>query len=237
MDRQTNLFGQNLGVTQIVSSESKTGKKRYVFVDDNTQFKDYVPLGGAIKNAFYPGDKVYQGDLCEFNLKKQEITVLRTFKVAKNVTASDTSVLVERNEFLHIPHVGMILMKAPTSLTGTGTAGAVTAVEATTSLTEGDTYTLTITANAMGTLTKGDILVEAVEAGATKKMLVQNPNTFFEKDIVFNYNPNTSSTGVNGAIQVYSPIQHAKCWENRMSPLPACVKAINKSRIDGLFEL
>lgn len=234
------VYGQNIGMSQIVAFNWQTGGTKNVFVQDYSNPMDYVPKGGVFVTKFEPGDKVYQGDLCEFSLLNRTIKVLRTFVVAKNVTDTDTEILLKRNGYLHIPHTGMNLMKAPSALDGTGAAGAITNVVATTDGVLGDVYSLTIAANALGVLTAGDILVEAVEAGAGKAMYVTNPNTFIKNDLVFNFIQNTSPIDgnvVNGAILNYAPIQHAKCWKALMSPMPACVLAINKSRIDALFEL
>lgn len=232
------IYGQNIGAVQIVAAEYKTSGKRNVFVQDNSNPMDYVPLGGAFKPMFNAGEKAFQGDLCEFSLDNQTIMVFRTFKVVAAVTAESTTIKVQGGAYRHIPHAGMNLMKAPSTLTGTGTAGAIANVVAKDDATLGHIYELTITAGALGTLSVGDILVEAVEAGSSKKMLVSNPNTFIKNDIVFNYPMNVAADpAVNGAIMTYAPVQHAKLYKAKMQDLPACVAAINKSRIDGLFEL
>ena len=100
-----------------------------------------------------------------------------------------------------------------------------------------DVWSITITANDFGVLAAGDILVEAAAVGASKGMLVSNPNTFVDNDIVMNYSPATGDTDFDGARYVFTPVLHGIAWKERMSPLPACVESVNKSRVSTWFEL
>ncbi|MGL5731720.1 MAG: hypothetical protein ACRCX5_11455 [Bacteroidales bacterium] len=232
---QTNIYGYNLGTTTVVSGSFKTGDKRRVWVDLDGIPRVYLPLGGTFLNPFHSGGKAFQGDLIEYRTD-ETLLILKTFKVIKAVTAEDTAIYVERDQFKHTPHFGLNLMKAPTTLAGKGNAGLVTMVEEAT-ITEGPAYKLTITANALGTLSIGDILVEATAAGAGKGMLVTNPNSFVSDDIMFNFTPNTGGDVVNGAIYNDCPIYHGVAYINRMRPLPECFKVLNKSRVPEWFEL
>ena len=45
------------------------------------------------------------------------------------------------------------------------------------------------------------------------------------------------STGFDGAKYMFTPALHATMWECRMSAIPACVKALNKSKVAGWFEI
>lgn len=84
---------------------------------------------------------------------------------------------------------------------------------------------------------KNDILVEANEAGSDKKMLVQNPNAVLPCDLDLKYRPATDDEDEEGATYMVTPALHATMYTYLMSPIPPAVKAINKSRIDGWFEI
>lgn len=84
---------------------------------------------------------------------------------------------------------------------------------------------------------KNDILVEAAEAGSGKKMLVQNPNAVLPCDLDLKYIPATGEDDEEGATYMVTPALHATMYTYLMSPIPPAVKTINKSRIDGWFEI
>ena len=68
-------------------------------------------------------------------------------------------------------------------------------------------------------------------------MLVQNPNMVCASDYDFVYHPLASSTNANGARYYFTPMMHGVMYTNRMSPMPAVVKGINKSNVNGWFEI
>ena len=241
MSENQGYVASNYDVRVTRQGSLSTGKKRYVWVDLNGAVPSpvYVPKGGLIQNVGKYGGKFFQGDLCQYSTDGK-CYVLKTFVVAKAVTALDTTILLKRDEFLHIPNVGDILMKAPSTLAGTGTGVAIGAPTATTATIDGktvDVWSITITANDFGVLAAGDILVEATAVGASKGMLVSNPNTFVDNDIVMNYSPATGDTDFDGARYVFTPVLHGIAWKERMSPLPACVESVNKSLVPTWFEL
>ena len=119
-------------------------------------------------------------------------------------------------------------MKAPSTLTGNGAGYAITAVAETESQ-----YEVTV-ATTLGALAKGDILVNAATSGASVNMLVTNPNAVLDCDYDMLYNPSDPDGVANYLI---TPILHGVMWECRMSALPDCVKAINKSKVTGWFEI
>lgn len=228
--------GVNLGGV-LVQQTGATGGSRHVFVKLQGERSSLVfpPIGGKLKNPFKGLAKIYAGDLLEYRTdgdgKNPEVYVLKTFVLAAAVAADATTLTVVADGYHHIPFVGDVLMKAPSSVTETGTAVTVTAVS------EGSgVYTLTLSA-ALGALSKGDILVEAVEAGAGKKMLVSNPNSFAPCDYDCFYNPQSGDDDFNGARYHIAPALHGTVYTSKMSPIPDCVLKLNKSNVNGWFTL
>lgn len=228
--------GVNLGGV-LVQQTGKIGGSRNVFVklQGNKDTLVFPPIGGKLKNPFKGFAKSFAGDLmeyrCDANGVNPELYLLKTYEVAAAVEAAATSLTIVADGYHHLPFVGDVLMKAPSTVTGTGTAVTVTAVE------KGDgIFTLTLSA-AIGALSKGDILVEAVEAGSGKKMLVSNPNCFAPCDYDYAYNPQSGDDDYDGARYHITPALHGTAYIAKMSPVPACVLKLNKSVVNGWFTL
>lgn len=230
----------------MLSGRGVIGGTREVFVPRVCVLNDQVfpQTGGIIKNPFKTGGKMYAGDLVEYRWngngvanshKNAEVILLKVFEVQAATGSSDTTVYIKRDGFRHKPCVGDVLMKAPDDFATTGTAITVSAVEATTNTKE-NVWKLTLSAT-LGTLAKNDILVEAAEAGSDKKMLVQNPNAVLPCDLDLKYIPATGEDDEEGATYMVTPALHATMYTYLMSPIPPAVKTINKSRIDGWFEI
>lgn len=234
-------LASNVGVVVNRQSQASTGAKKYVFVDIDGIPKVYPPIGGVLQNPFKFGGKAYQGDIIEYSTDGK-IKLLKVFKLAKALTADATEMLFYRDAYSHIPQVGDVLMVAPSTLSTTGTAvaiGAVTATTATISSKTVDVWSVAITAADFGssTIAVDTIFVEGAEAGESKSMYVTNPNGFLEQDIVYNYAPASGDTDFFGARYLFTPILHGVVWKSRANYIPACVDAINKSRVNGWFEL
>ena len=229
--------GVFLGTT-LLQASGQVGGARSVFVKLQGVKDDlkFPPIGGMLKNPFKGKAKMYAGDLMEYRTDETGMNpvlyLLKTFEVAAETEAEDTSVKIVADGYRHIPFVGDVLMKAPSTLAGTGTAVTVTGV------TKGDgEYTLALS-GAIGALSEGDILVEAVEAGSGKAMLVQNPNTFCPCDYDMFYEPATGDEDYDGARYLMTPVLHGTAFIHKMSPLPdAVLNECNKSRVNGWFEL
>lgn len=129
------------------------------------------------------GDKVFAGEFGYYDYKTGLASHLKTFKLAKALAAGDTEVYFEAGDFSHNPN-GVVVMKAPTTATGTGAAALITAVKD--KLNGAPVYKATITAGALGTATLTDVFVEASEAGTGKTVKVPTVNMLFggEIDIV-----------------------------------------------------
>lgn len=230
------MLTTNAGVfmgNTLIKRTSQIGGSKFVFValGGSTNLQT-PPIGGKIVNPFF--GKMYAGDLVEYAIPTNAsaegatIKLLKTYTVDDTVDSTGTVIKIKKNGFTHRPAIGEFLMKAPTTLTGKGAGYAITAVAETESQ-----YEVTI-ATTLGTLAKGDILVNAAESGASVNMLVTNPNAVLDCDYDMLYNPSDPDGVANYLI---TPILHATMWECRMSALPNCVKAINKSRIAGWFEI
>ncbi len=233
----------------LVQARGSIGGFRHVFVGlaGDKGGVMYPTHGGILKNPFPGMAKMYAGDLIEYKTDGTCL-LLKTYEVAKATTAAtDTVIYISSGKcaqgevFRHIPFVGDILMVAPDEIDGTGTAVKVTAVEKTFDATDGkqDGWKVTLSAT-LGELAKGDILVEAAEAGSSKSAKVTNPNCYLDKDHDMIYEPATGDTDYDGARYFFTPVLmmgREFAYINRMQPLPAYIKALNKSKVDGWFLL
>ena len=68
-------------------------------------------------------------------------------------------------------------------------------------------------------------------------MLVQNPNAVLPCDYDFKYAPAENDEDFDGARYYLTPTLHALMYEILMSPTPEVVKKLNKSNVDGWFEI
>lgn len=213
-----------------ISSSNAFGERKYVFYNIGGGNKNsWRPTnGGVLQNPYKNGGKFYQGDLAEYTLDGK-VTILKTYEVAEAVEATSVEVKIVRDDFRHKPEVGDIIMKAPSSLSGTGVAHTVISVD------ESDNAYWALTLNtALGALSKGDVLVEGEKDGAGVNMKVKNPNSFLDIDAVNLFQTNNPEEDV---IYSIAPVMHEIAYVDRMSKLPDCVAALNKSLVVGLFEL
>ena len=234
--------GVFLGKT-LLQRRGEIGGARYVFVklQGNKNELVFPTFGCKIMNPFKGTAKMYAGDLIEYryNDGKKGATgyILKTYVVNKATsTSADTVIYLTRDGYKHIPFVGDVLMKAPATIDGTGTAVTVTKVEPTVEESN-DVWKVTLSAT-LADLKVNDILVEAVEAGSDKKPMVTNPNAMCPADYDFLYEPSTGDSDFDGARYFMTPVLHGTAYIDRMSPMPKSVlDARNKSLVTGWFEL
>lgn len=225
----------NLGRATFAHRDSLAGSK-FVFVKmTGKPAQCRVPIGFTVLNPFKNVAKIYQGDLVEYKIDGTGY-LLKMFKLAKAITAQDTTIYIANDGFSHRPQDGDVIMKAPATFATTGTAAAISAVTATTYL-GANVYSATIVANSLGTANAGDYFVEGAEAGSGKLMLVQNPNAFIAEDFTFSWGAATSGTDFDGARYNLAPVLHEVAWKDKMTGCPAFLNAINKSLVTGWFEL
>ena len=218
----------------------------------------YPTFGGLIRNPFKTATgtnpaKMFAGDLCWYKTNDKgmepEIYLLKTFEV---ISASSTTVNINKDGgFRHKPCVGDIIMKAPETIGGEGTGVKITAIEETTVTVSEVVYNVwavTTSANIASSLSKGDIMVEAEATGSTT-MLVKAINAIIDCDCDFFdtpvITPNTNLTPTSATNTsdfdsprfMYTPALGGIMYTHKMSPVPACVKLLNRSNINGWFRV
>lgn len=230
----------------LVQARGSIGGHRYVFVKLQMSGKDalvFPTSGGIVKNPFKGNARAFAGTLAEYipsnGSNGSEIRILKSYAVAKTSESSDTVIYLKRDGYSLIPFVGDVLMVAPTTLVGKETAVTVTAVEKTTDGTAGDVWKVTLSAT-LGTLTTSSVLVEAKEAGSGKEAMVTNPNSYLPCDFDFVFDPAASEDDFDGARYLITPalaLGDVFLYEDRMQPLSAALKALNKSKVKGWFNI
>nr|DAY01152.1 MAG TPA: hypothetical protein [Caudoviricetes sp.]DAY75343.1 MAG TPA: hypothetical protein [Caudoviricetes sp.] len=226
----------------LVQARGSIGGHRYVFVKLQMSGKDalvFPTTGCVIKNPFKGNARAFAGTLFEYNPDGTGY-ILKSYAVAKaTAEATDTDIYLKRDGYSLIPFVGDILMVAPTTLTGKGTAVTVTAVKAETDATAGDVWKVTLSAT-LGALTTSSVLVEAKEAGASKEAMVTNPNSYLPCDFDFVFDPAASDNDFDGARYLITPalaLGDVFLYTDRMQPLSAALKGLNKSKVNGWFNI
>lgn len=226
----------------LVQARGSIGGHRYVFVKLQMSGKDalvFPTTGCVIKNPFKGNARAFAGTLFEYNPDGTGY-ILKSYAVAKaTAEATDTDIYLKRDGYSLIPFVGDILMVAPTTLTGKGTAVTVTAVKAETDATAGDVWKVTLSAT-LGALTTSSVLVEAKEVGASKEAMVTNPNSYLPCDFDFVFDPAASDNDFDGARYLITPalaLGDVFLYTDRMQPLSAALKGLNKSKVNGWFNI
>lgn len=222
----------------LFQADTKIGGAKSVFVNWGGTKNDLVTpaWGGIIQNPPKGSMRMFAGDLFElrYNDKVEDpkLYLLKTFKVKSQET---TTVKIYRDGYSHIPFVGDVLMKAPDTMGGQGKAYTVQSV--TPDVDDGVDVWVVVFKTQIDTVTDGDILVEAESESATGKMLLQTINCVAPCDGDFVYAPTGVGTGLDVATYLYAPVMHSKMYIHKMSPLPACVLKLNKSRFNGVYEV
>ena len=219
-----------------IQRSAVVGGARSVFVklQGNKNELVYPTFGGLIKNPFKGAAKMFAGDLIEYrtdnNGVNPEIYLLKTYLVAEN--ASTETFYLVRDGYKHIPFVGDVIGVAPDSVGGAvSTAVKVLSVEATT---KGSVDVWKIVGDKALTASKDNVLVEV---GTDGNMLVKNINAVAPTDLDMYDAPAVNDNDFDGARYYYTPALGGIMYSAKMSPLPACVKKMNKSNINGWFQI
>lgn len=233
----------------LIQASGKIGGHRSVFVNIVGNGKNaltYPTFGGILVNPFKGRAKIYAGDVFEFDPGLEgnngaTVKILKYYEVAKAAGSENAkTILLKRDGYRHIPFVGDVIMVAPNTFEGTGTAVTITAVESTTDTTAGDVWKVTVSAT-LGNVAANTILVEAVEAGSEKKPVVTNPNTYADMDMDFFYEPKANPANEeDGASYLLTPAlanEDTILNLKKVNTLPPTLLALNKSRIKGWFNL
>lgn len=226
-----NYKGAFMGTT-LLQAHQQIGGARSVFVKLTGSGKDdliYPTHGAQLMNPFKGSARIFAGDLFEYRTdSKGENPKLYLLKTYSCKSVSDKTVVIENDGYKHIPFVGDVLMIAPSSIGGAGTEATVTAVA---KRADGN-WDVTLSAALTGAT--GKILVEGDGSG---KMLVKNVNVCAPCDYDCLYAPSTGAEDWDGARYVLTPTLGATMYIHKMSPLPECVLALNKSKVNGWFRL
>lgn len=219
-----------------IQSSGTIGGARSVFVklQGNKNELVYPTFGGYIMNPPKGAPfKFFAGDLVWYNTDENgvnpEIYILKTYQV---VSASGTTVNILNDGFKHIPFVGDKIGVAPEEVGGEMTAATVTAVK---NAEVGGKKVWAVTTDSALTAEAGDILVEA---DADNKMLVKNINAVTPVDLdMFDAGVAVEADDYDGARYSFTPALGGLMYTNKMSPLPACVKKLNLSKVNGWFKV
>lgn len=217
-----------------IQRSATIGGARSVFVklQGNKNELVYPTFGGQIKNPFKGAAKMFAGDLMEYRTDADglnpEIYLLKTYKV---VSVSGTTVNILNDGYKHIPFVGDKIGVAPDELGGAVDAVTITAVK---NAEVGGKKVWAVTTSGSLTASADDVLVEAGEDG---NMLVKNINAVAPTDMDMLDAPATGDEDFDGARYFYTPALGGIMYTNKMSPLPECVKKLNKSNINGWFQI
>lgn len=219
-----------------IQSSGTIGGARSVFVklQGNKNELVYPTFGGYIMNPPKGAPfKFFAGDLVWYNTDENgvnpEIYILKTYQV---VSASGTTVNILNDGFKHIPFVGDKIGVAPEEVGGEMTAATVTAVK---NAEVGGKKVWAVTTDSALSTKEGDILVEADTDG---KMLVKNINAVTPVDLdMFDAGVAVEADDYDGARYSFTPALGGLMYTNKMSPLPACVKKLNLSKVNGWFKV
>lgn len=218
-----------------IQRRDSVGGARSVFVklQGNKNELVYPTFGGFIKNPFKGAAKLFAGDLMEYRTNedgvKPEIYMLKTYLV---VSVSGTTVNIARDPYKHVPFVGDKLGVAPETIGGEMTAATVNAVKKDV-VGDVEVWALTMSA-ALSEAKTGDVLVEA---DAENKMVVKAINAVAHADMDMLDAPATGDEDFDGARYSYTPALGGIMYINKMSPLPACVLALNQAKVNGWYQI
>lgn len=218
-----------------IQRSATIGGARSVFVklQGNKNELVYPTFGGYIKNAPKGAPfKFFAGDLVEYRTDADgvnpELYILKTYKV---VSASGTTVNILNDGYKHVPCIGDKIGVAPEEIGGEMTAVTVTAVK---DAVVSGKKVWAVTTGAALTTKADDVLVEADADG---KMLVKNINAVCPTDLDMFDAAATGDEDFDGARYSYTPALGGIMYINKMSPMPACVLKLNKSNINGWYQV
>ena len=229
--------GNPIGVfrgRKLIQKRGEVGGAKSVFVKLRGIKNElvYPTFGGFIKNPFKGAAKLFAGDLCEYRTNadgvKPEVYILKTYLVE---SVSGTTVNIVKDGYKHVPFVGDKIGVAPAQLGGAMTA--VTVLSVATAKVDGvDVWAVTVDSTLSAV--KGDVLVEADAEG---KMMVKAINAVVDCDLDMLDAPATGDEDFDGARYAYTPALGGIMYTTKMSPMPACVLAVNQAKVNGWFQI
>lgn len=162
----------------LASNYGKFGGARHIFSKDTGLRITYIGCNVPVDRMPSLGNKLPAGTAILFDESKQNGGDIHySFGLYEAAEASATSIKVIKIMNNTVAKVGMVIGKAPSTITGTTTGVTITAVDD--SNEEYDTLTLSAT---LGALTVSDVLMEVTATGANAKVKVI-PNALLPYDI------------------------------------------------------
>jgi hypothetical protein len=233
----------NANVRVQMRTKGSAGGQKIVFYTPARHKRVGVVNGAELDSTGCPavGGKIFMGDFGYYNPTTGKVKHLKTFKLAKKLEATDTSIYFYGGDFDHVLTTGTVLMVAPATGATTGAGVAIASVEVTTlSGVEGNVYKGTITAGAFSAtdVAANTIFVEADKAHATDSVpLVPTINCIFAFDIYIDFPYATAITDWGKATYTTGLYYHETLYKASVK-IPAYVEALNKlSNNATLFEL
>jgi hypothetical protein len=221
---------------KLVQTSGNIGGQKSVFVKIKGIKNElvYPTFGGKVMNAPKgQGFKMFAGDLVWFktddNGVKPEVYFLKTYLVE---SVSGSVVNIVRDGYKHKPFVGDKIGVAPEEIGGKLSVAATINKIVETKVGNVDVWACTMSAAV--TASKGDILVEADAEG---NMLVKAINAVMDCDADMLDAASTGADDFDGARYYYTPALGGIMYTHKMSPVPACVKKLNQSKINGWFQI
>lgn len=221
---------------KLVQTSGNIGGQKSVFVKIKGIKNElvYPTFGGKVMNAPKgQGFKMFAGDLVWFktddNGVKPEVYFLKTYLVE---SVSGSVVNIVRDGYKHKPFVGDKIGVAPEEIGGKLSVAATINKIVETKVGNVDVWACTMSAAV--TASKGDVLVEADEEG---NMLVKAINAVMDCDADMLDAASTGADDFDGARYYYTPALGGIMYTHKMSPIPACVKKLNQSKINGWFQI
>jgi hypothetical protein len=235
MINETTQYGAFRG-RKLIQQRGEIGGTRQVFVKVKGIKNQlvYPTFGGKVMNPPKgQGFKMFAGDLCWYktdaNGVNPEIYLLKTFLVE---SVSGSVVNIVRDGYKHVPFIGDVIGVAPEQVGGAMTGSTITKVVATK---VGDVPVWACTVSKAITAEKGAVLVEANAEG--NKMLVEQINGVVDADADMLDAGATVDNKFDGARYHYTPALGGIMYIHKMSPMPACVLALNEAKVNGWFQI
>lgn len=221
---------------KLVQTSGNIGGQKSVFVKIKGIKNElvYPTFGGKVMNAPKgQGFKMFAGDLVWFktddNGVNPEVYFLKTYLVE---SVSGSVVNIVRDGYKHKPFVGDKIGVAPEEIGGKLAVAATINSIVETKVGNVDVWACTLSAAI--TASKGAVLVEADADG---NMLVKAINAVMDCDADMLDAAAVGNDDFDGARYYYTPALGGIMYTHKMSPVPACVKKLNQSKINGWFQI
>lgn len=221
---------------KLVQTSGNIGGQKSVFVKIKGIKNElvYPTFGGKVMNAPKgQGFKMFAGDLVWFKTDDKgvnpEVYFLKTYLVE---SVSGSVVNIVRDGYKHKPFVGDKIGVAPEEIGGELAVAAT--INSIVEAKVGNVDVWACTLSAAITASKGAVLVEADADG---NMLVKEINAVMDCDADMLDAAAVGNDDFDGARYYYTPALGGIMYAHKMSPVPACVKKLNQSKINGWFQI